>query len=93
MIKLGEGVVRGPEDVWVDAKGVLYTATRDGWIKRLHKNGTWQDWKKIDSDVLLGITTTKENELIVCDAEMVRQFSILPLIKLPCKAMLFIYIF
>ncbi|XP_031263723.1 protein STRICTOSIDINE SYNTHASE-LIKE 4-like [Pistacia vera] len=70
VIKLGEGVLKDPEDVCVDAKGVLYTATRDGWIKRLQKNGTWQDWKKIDSDALLGITATKENDLIVvCDAE------------------------
>ncbi|KAK3213374.1 hypothetical protein Dsin_018080 [Dipteronia sinensis] len=70
VIKLGEGYLKDPEDVCVNSNGVLYTATRDGWVKRLHKNGTWQDWKFIDTThALLGITTTMENELIVCDAE------------------------
>lgn len=67
--RLGEGMLNGPEDVCVDRNGVLYTATRDGWIKRLHKNGTWENWKLIGGDTLLGITTTQENEIIVCDAE------------------------
>ncbi|KAI9192257.1 hypothetical protein LWI28_020095 [Acer negundo] len=70
VIKLGEGNLKDPEDVCVDRKGVLYTATRDGWVKRLHTNGTWQDWKFIDTThSLLGITITMENDLIVCDAE------------------------
>ncbi|KAH7572042.1 hypothetical protein ACOSP7_015038 [Xanthoceras sorbifolium] len=70
VIKLGEGHLKGPEDVCVDRDGVVYTASRDGWVKRMHRNGTWQDWRKIDSHALLGITTTKDqNSLIVCDAE------------------------
>lgn len=70
VIKLGEGHLKKPEDVCVDKNGVVYTATRDGWVKRLDKTGTWQDWKMIDSTALLGITTTRENDLIVCDVEM-----------------------
>ncbi|THU55615.1 hypothetical protein C4D60_Mb11t08440 [Musa balbisiana] len=44
--KLGEGRLEGPEDVYVDGDGTLYTATRDGWIKRMHAaNGSWEDWR------------------------------------------------
>lgn len=72
MTKLGEGFLDGPEDVVFDRDGVLYTAVRDGWIKRMHKNGSWENWKKIDSESLLGIATSREGGLIVCDAEKVR---------------------
>lgn len=69
--KLGEGFVKDPEDVCVDKEGIIYTATRDGWIKRLHRNGSWENWKMLDSHTLLGITITKggEGDLIVCDSE------------------------
>uniref|UniRef100_A0A5B7BFI9 Strictosidine synthase conserved region domain-containing protein n=1 Tax=Davidia involucrata TaxID=16924 RepID=A0A5B7BFI9_DAVIN len=66
--KLG-GHLKNPEDVCVDKEGVLYTATRDGWIKRLHKNGSWEDWRLLGGDTLLGITTTTAGELIVCDTD------------------------
>ncbi|GFS38525.1 hypothetical protein Acr_00g0058030 [Actinidia rufa] len=69
VIKLGEGFLENPEDVCVDKNGILYTATRDGWIKRLHRNGSWENWRKIDSNALLGITITKAGSLIVCDGE------------------------
>ncbi|XP_058727745.1 protein STRICTOSIDINE SYNTHASE-LIKE 4-like [Vicia villosa] len=69
VIKLGEGIMKRPEDVCVD-KGVLYTATEDGWIKRMVRNGNWENWKHIDSSTLLGITTLKDGGLIVCDATM-----------------------
>ncbi|KAK9213004.1 hypothetical protein WN943_002389 [Citrus x changshan-huyou] len=70
LIKLGEGVVNYPEDVAVDRNGVVYTAARDGWIMRLQNNGTWENWKLIRSQTLLGITATKEkNNLIVCDSD------------------------
>ncbi|PSS02034.1 Protein STRICTOSIDINE SYNTHASE-LIKE 4 like [Actinidia chinensis var. chinensis] len=69
VIKLGEGFLEYPEDVCVDKNGILYTATRDGWIKRLHRNGSWENWRKIDSNALLGITITKAGSLIVCDGE------------------------
>ncbi|XP_057969297.1 protein STRICTOSIDINE SYNTHASE-LIKE 4-like [Malania oleifera] len=71
VIKIGEGLVEDPEDVCVDGeKGILYAATRDGWIKRLHmKNGTWENWKMIGGRTLLGITTTAAGDLLVCDTE------------------------
>ena len=51
----------------------LYTATRDGWIRRLHRNGSWENWKKLHSETLLGITTAKGGGLIVCDCEKVKE--------------------
>nr|XP_043618638.1 protein STRICTOSIDINE SYNTHASE-LIKE 4-like [Erigeron canadensis] len=69
-IKLGEGMLDRPEDVCVDQKGMLYTATRDGWIKRMHTNGTWENWKRIHNKyTLLGLKFTKAGDLIVCDTE------------------------
>ncbi|KAH9704631.1 Str synth domain-containing protein [Citrus sinensis] len=62
LTKLGEGCVNHPEDVSVVvSKGALYTATRDGWVKYfiLH-NETLVNWKHIDSQSLLGLTTTKD---------------------------------
>lgn len=67
--KLGEGYLDRPEDVCLDKNGVLYTATRDGWIKRMHKNGSWEQWCEIGGDGLLGITISKSGSLIVCDDE------------------------
>uniref|UniRef100_A0A2N9HDP8 Strictosidine synthase conserved region domain-containing protein n=1 Tax=Fagus sylvatica TaxID=28930 RepID=A0A2N9HDP8_FAGSY len=69
VIKLGEGFLKDPEDVCVEKEGTIYTATRDGWIKRLHRNGSWENWKMTNSHTLLGITITKEGGLIVCDSE------------------------
>jgi hypothetical protein len=58
----------------VNKEGIIYTATRDGWIKRLHRNGSLENWKMTNSDTLLGITITKagEGDLIVCDSEKVK---------------------
>lgn len=72
MIKLGDGVLLKPEDVDVDKEGTIYTATRDGWIKRLRKNGNWENWKRVNSDTVLGITITKEGDVVACDTEEVR---------------------
>lgn len=69
VIKLGEGLLKQPEDVALDENGVLYTVTRDGSVKRLHRNGTWENWWQIQSPSLLGITTTAAGDLIVCDAD------------------------
>ncbi|KAK6941281.1 hypothetical protein RJ641_026658 [Dillenia turbinata] len=69
VVKLGEGLLEKPEDVCFDKEGMLYTATRDGWIKRMHKNGSWEDWKRIGGDALLGITPTITGGVLVCDAE------------------------
>ncbi|KAH6818378.1 hypothetical protein C2S51_001981 [Perilla frutescens var. frutescens] len=68
VIKLGEGLLKQPEDVALDKNGVLYTVTRDGSVQRLHRNGTWENWWQIHSPSLLGITTTAAGDLIVCDA-------------------------
>ena len=38
--KIGEGFLNKPEDLCFDEEGTLYTATRDGWIKRMHRNGS-----------------------------------------------------
>ncbi|KAM1605708.1 hypothetical protein PS2_026414 [Malus domestica] len=69
VIKLGDGVLLEPEDVDVDKEGTLYTATRDGWIKRLHKNRSWENWKKVNTDTVLGITFTKDGDLVACDTD------------------------
>ncbi|TQD93722.1 hypothetical protein C1H46_020726 [Malus baccata] len=69
VIKLGDGVLLEPEDVDVDKDGTIYTATRDGWIKRLHKNGSWENWKKVNTDTVLGITFTKDGDLVACDTD------------------------
>ncbi|KAG5605735.1 hypothetical protein H5410_027227 [Solanum commersonii] len=67
--KLGEGFVDRPEDVAVDKMGIVYTATRDGWIKRRHKNGTWQSWKYIGRNTLLGLKVSSAGHILVCDAQ------------------------
>lgn len=73
MIKLGDGLLLKPEDVAFDKEGTLYTATRDGWIKRLHRNGSCQNWKNLNSHTLLGITITNEGDIVVCDVDQVIQ--------------------
>ncbi|CAI9100744.1 OLC1v1037908C1 [Oldenlandia corymbosa var. corymbosa] len=67
--KLGEGLLVKPEDVAIDKSGILYTATRDGWVKRLHNNGSWENWKFIGGESLLGITTSRNGGIIACDAD------------------------
>ncbi|KAF7837541.1 protein STRICTOSIDINE SYNTHASE-LIKE 4-like [Senna tora] len=69
VIKLGEGLVKDPEDVSVDKDGVLYACSRDGWILRLHRNGSWEHWKNLHSSTMLGTTITTQGDLIVCDAD------------------------
>ncbi|XP_021858813.1 protein STRICTOSIDINE SYNTHASE-LIKE 4 [Spinacia oleracea] len=66
--KIGEGLVKDPEDVCVDKHGTLYTASRDGWIKRLHKNGSLlESWKWVNSTTLLGMTALDQGGIVVCD--------------------------
>lgn len=71
VIKLGEGLLIKPEDVCVDKKGLIYTATKDGWIRRLHKNGSWENWKWFHTETLLGITAAVDGSIIVCDPDKV----------------------
>lgn len=66
--KLGDGVLENPEDVCVDDVGLIYTATRDGWIKRMHKNGSWENWKLVGGSNLLGLTISIDGDVLVCDA-------------------------
>lgn len=56
----------------MDKMGVVYTATRDGWIKRMHKNGSWESWKYIGRDTLLGLKVSSAGHIIVCDAQEVK---------------------
>lgn len=60
-----------PEDICVDKNGLIYTATRDGWIRRLHRNGTWENWKWFQSESLLGMTAAADGSIIVCDCDKV----------------------
>jgi hypothetical protein len=72
--KLGEGVLDAPEDVYVDAAagGALYTATRDGWLHRMHAgNGSWERWRFVGGTGLLGITPSADGAMLVCDADKV----------------------
>ncbi|KAF8679306.1 hypothetical protein HU200_046089 [Digitaria exilis] len=70
--KLGEGALDAPEDVYVDAAagGTLYTATRDGWLQRMHpSNGSWERWRFVGGTGLLGITPSADGTMLVCDAD------------------------
>ena len=71
--KLGEGQLSGPEDVYVDAAagGTLYTATRDGWLQRMHPNGSWEHWRFVGGTGLLGIAPSADGSMLVCDADKV----------------------
>uniref|UniRef100_A0A1D1XGH1 Adipocyte plasma membrane-associated protein n=1 Tax=Anthurium amnicola TaxID=1678845 RepID=A0A1D1XGH1_9ARAE len=67
--RLGEGILLGPEDISLDKDGTLYTATRDGWIKRMHRNGSWEEWKSTGCSALLGVAVSMAGGVLVCDAE------------------------
>jgi len=41
----------------------------------MYRNGSWENWKMTNSQTLLGITITKEGDLIACDSEEVRLLS------------------
>ncbi|KAL5728571.1 hypothetical protein ACHQM5_001640 [Ranunculus cassubicifolius] len=71
VVKLGEGILNKPEDVCIDNEGSLYAATRDGWIKKMHRNGSWEDWKFLPTDSLLGVKlSSTPGYLLVCDAAL-----------------------
>ncbi|KAK1678891.1 hypothetical protein QYE76_039739 [Lolium multiflorum] len=69
--KLGEGLLREPEDVYVDAAdgGTVYTATRDGWLQRMRLNGSWEQWRFVGGTGLLGIAPSADGGMLVCDAD------------------------
>lgn len=66
--KLGEGVMDRPEDTAVDSQGLIYIGSHDGWIKRMHLNGSWEDWKMVGG-YPLGLTVTKSGDVLVCIAD------------------------
>lgn len=64
---LAQNEVYGPEDTTVDADGVLYTGTQDGWIARVHPDGRVENWLQTDGRPL-GMVFDREGNLIVADA-------------------------
>nr|ADE77910.1 unknown [Picea sitchensis] len=63
--KLGEGFLDRPEDTAVDSRGLIYTATQDGWVKRMHLNGSWENWKMVGL-ASIGLTVSKSGDVLVC---------------------------
>ncbi|KAK9102423.1 hypothetical protein Sjap_019677 [Stephania japonica] len=68
VVKFGDGFLEKPEDVCVDKKGTFYTVTRDGWVKRKHRHGPWENWKKLGGNSLLGVAMSNDGHLLICDA-------------------------
>jgi hypothetical protein len=70
--KLGEGMLSAPEDVYVDdASGEVFTATRDGWVRRMRANGSWERWGLVGGTGLLGVAPSADGAMLVCDADKV----------------------
>jgi sugar lactone lactonase YvrE len=64
---LVRGQVYGPEDTTVDANGVLYTGTQDGWIVRVTPDGRAENWLQTEGRPL-GMVFDRNGNLIVADA-------------------------
>ena len=64
---LAQGEVYGPEDTTVDANGVLYTGTQDGWIVRVWPDGRVEKWLETGGRPL-GMVFDHQGNLIVADA-------------------------
>jgi len=64
---LAKGQVYGPEDTTVDANGVVYTGTQDGWIVRVWPDGRVENWLNTGGRPL-GMVFDQEGNLIVADA-------------------------
>jgi len=64
---LAKGEIYGPEDTTVDANGVLYTGTQDGWIVRVWPNGRVENWVQTEGRPL-GLVFDRKGNLIVADA-------------------------
>lgn len=64
---LAKGKVYGPEDTTIDANGVLYAGTQDGWIVRVWPDGRVENWVHTDGRPL-GMVFDDNGQLIVADA-------------------------
>ncbi|MCW9011803.1 SMP-30/gluconolactonase/LRE family protein, partial [Marinobacter sp.] len=64
---LARGEVYGPEDTTIGPDGVLYTGTQDGWIVRVHPDGTVEHWLETGGRPL-GLVFDSNGNLIVADA-------------------------
>lgn len=54
------------------AGGALYTATRDGWLHKMHPgNSSWERWRLVGGTGLLGVTPSADGTMLVCDADKV----------------------
>ncbi|KAK9102425.1 hypothetical protein Sjap_019679 [Stephania japonica] len=67
VVKFGDGFLEKPEDVCVDKKGTFYTVTRDGWVKRKHRHGPWENWKKLGGNSLLGVAIFADDVIQASD--------------------------
>jgi len=56
----------GPEAIVADQKGVLYTATHDGWILK-NLDGMWTEWVNTQGRPL-GLAIDQQGDLIAADA-------------------------
>lgn len=64
---LGVGLLYGPEDVAVDANGIVYGGTQDGWIMRIHPDRKVEQWVSTGGRPL-GLHFDASGNLVVCDA-------------------------
>jgi len=64
---LAVGQVYGPEDIDVDAEGLVYGGTQDGYIIRVHPDGSVENWVKTGGRPL-GLHFDQQQNLIVCDS-------------------------
>ena len=64
---LAQGQLVGPEDIAVDAQGLIYAGTQDGRIVRLHPDGTLETWAKTGGRPL-GLDWDPDGRLVVADA-------------------------
>lgn len=64
---LAKGQVFGPEDTAVNAEGVVFAGTQDGYIVRVFPDGRVEDWLATEGRPL-GMTFDQEGKLIVADA-------------------------
>ncbi|KAL6010604.1 hypothetical protein ACLOJK_001039 [Asimina triloba] len=77
VIKAGEGLIDGAEDVCVDKSGAVYAPSRDGWIRKMHPNGSWENWKMVGSSTMLGLTVSRDDgHLLIADATLSDSFDI-----------------